>query len=217
MIRLYSYFRSSAAYRLRIALALKRVSFEAIPVHLLRDGGEQFSEDYRRLNPQCLVPTLEIAEGALSQSLAIIEWLEETHPEPPLLPKDPFQRARIRAFALAIACDIHPLNNLRVLKKLRADLGADDAKINAWYRHWVEQGLGAVEQLITSEAADRGVCFGQSPSLADICLVPQMANARRYDCDTSKLPRLVAIDAALRERPAFRAAAPDAQPDFERT
>jgi maleylpyruvate isomerase len=217
MIRLYSYFRSSAAYRLRIALALKGVAFETVPVHLLRDGGEQFAETYSRLNPQCLVPALEITEGALAQSLAIIEWLEETYPEPPLLPQDRFLRARIRGFALAIACDIHPLNNLRVLKKLRADLGADDGKVNAWYRHWVEEGLGALERMVAPEAVARGLCFGERPSLADICLVPQMANARRYACDTSAMPRLVAIDAALRERPAFQAAAPEAQPDFERS
>jgi maleylpyruvate isomerase len=217
MMRLYSYFRSSAAYRLRIALALKGVSFETVPVHLLRNGGEQFSEAYRRLNPQCLVPVLEIAEGALGQSLAIIEWLEESYPEPPLLPKARLLRARIRGFALAIACDIHPLNNLRVLKKLRADLGADDGKVNSWYRHWVEEGLGALEQMVAPEAADRGVCFGERPSLADICLVPQMANARRYACDTSPMPRLVAIDAALRQRSSFQAAAPEAQPDFERS
>jgi len=216
-MRLYSYFRSSAAYRLRIALSLKGLSFENVPVHLLRNGGEQFSEAYRRLNPQCLVPALETSEGALSQSLAIIEWLDESYPEPPLLPKDRFQRARIRAFALAIACDIHPLNNLRVLKKLRADLGADDGKVNAWYRHWVEEGLGALERLVAPEAVGHGVCFGERPSLADICLVPQMANARRYACDTSAMPRLVAVDAALRQRAAFQAAAPEAQPDFERT
>ena len=138
-MRLYSYFRSSAAYRLRIALSLKGLAFETVPVHLLRNGGEQFSEAYRRLNPQCLVPALESSEGALSQSLAIIEWLDESYPEPPLLPKDRFQRARIRAFALAVACDIHPLNNLRVLRALKHDL-------NASSRWWV--GANPLDLLI---------------------------------------------------------------------
>ena len=215
MMRLYGYFRSSAAYRVRIALALKGLDVETIPVHLLRAGGEQLLPAYRRLNPQALVPTLETAEGAITQSLAIIEWLDENHPEPLLLPADSWERARVRAFALAIACDIHPLSNLRVLKALRADFRADETQIGNWYRRWVEEGLGALERLVEPEAVGRGLCFGEAPSLADVCLVPQMANARRYACDLTAMPRLVTVDAALRERAAFKAAAPEAQPDFE--
>jgi maleylacetoacetate isomerase len=214
-MRLYSYFRSSASYRVRIALALKKLPFETLPVHLLRDGGEQLGPVYRKLNPQALVPALETEAGLLTQSLAIIEYLEETHPKPALLPSDPFQKARVRAFAQAIACEVHPLNNLRVLNKLRADFGADQKGIEKWYCHWIGIGLGALEPMIDAQAAARGICFGQRPGLADICLVPQMANARRYDCDLSAAPQLMAIDAALRQRPEFRAAAPEAQPDFE--
>jgi maleylpyruvate isomerase len=214
-MKLYSYFRSSAAYRVRIALALKGVPFETLPVHLLRGGGDQLGPVYRKLNPQALVPILETEAGALTQSLAIIEYLEETHPQPALLPRDPFQRARVRAFALAIACEIHPLNNLRVLNKLRADFGADQKKIETWYCHWIGSGLGALETMIEAKAAAKGVCFGQEPGLADVCLVPQMANARRYACDLAGAPSLVAIDESLRQRAEFRAAAPEAQPDFE--
>jgi maleylpyruvate isomerase len=152
-MRLYSYFRSSAAYRVRIALALKKLDAEILPVHLLRGGGEQLGPIYRKLNPQALVPTLETEAGALTQSLAIIEYLEETHPQPPLLPRDPYERARVRAFALVIACDIHPLNNLRVLNKLRADLSADQAAIEAWYCHWITLGLGALETIAPARKA----------------------------------------------------------------
>ena len=214
-MRLYSYFRSSAAYRVRIALALKKLDAEILPVHLLKGGGEQLGPIYRRLNPQSLVPTLETESGALAQSLAIIEYLEETHPEPPLLPHNSFDRARVRAFALAIACDIHPLNNLRVLNKLRADLNADQKAIEAWYCHWIQLGLGALETMVDDRAAATGVCFGERPGLADVCLVPQMANARRYACDLSAMPKLLAIDEALRRRSEFRAAAPEVQPDYE--
>jgi maleylpyruvate isomerase len=214
-MRLYSYFRSSAAYRVRIALALKKVDAEILPVHLLKGGGEQLGPVYRKLNPQALVPTLETEAGALTQSLAIIEYLEETHPEPPLLPREPFQRARVRAFALAIACDIHPLNNLRVLNRLRTDFDADQKAIEGWYCHWIQQGLGALELMVSDRAAAKGVCFEGPPGLADICLVPQMANARRYACDLSAMPKLLAVDTALRRRPEFRVAAPEAQGDYE--
>lgn len=214
-MRLYGYFRSSAAYRVRIALAFKKLPFETLPVHLLRGGGEHLGPIYGKLNPQALVPTLETEAGVLTQSLAIIEYLEEISPEPALLPRDPFQRAKVRAFALAIACDIHPLNNLRVLNKLRADFGADQMGIEKWYCHWIGLGFGALEAMVDAQAAANGVCFGQQPSLADICLVPQMANARRYACDPAAMPKLLAIDTALRQRLEFRAAAPEAQPDFE--
>ena len=214
-MRLYSYFRSSAAYRVRLALALKNLDAEILPVHLLRGGGEQLGPVYRKLNPQSLIPTLETEAGTLTQSLAIIEYLEETHPEPPLLPRDPIERARVRAFALAIACDIHPLNNLRVLNRLRSDFNAGQIAIETWYCHWIGLGLSALEAMVGDRAAAKGLCFGEQPGLADICLVPQMANARRYDCDISAMPKLVAIDAALTKRPEFRAAAPEAQPDYE--
>jgi maleylpyruvate isomerase len=212
-MRLHGYFRSSAAYRVRIALALKGIAVENVPVNLLR--GEQQGEEFRRLNSQGLVPVLQAAEGTITQSLAIIEWLEETHPEPALLPRDPYLRARARSFALAIACDVHPLANPRVMKKLRADFGADEGQTNAWYRHWVELGLGALETMVAPAAAERGVCFGTAPSLADICLVPQMFNARRFACNLAAMPRLVAIDAALNQRPEFQAASPERQADFQ--
>ena len=212
-MRLHGYFRSSAAYRVRIALALKGIAAESVPVHLLR--GEQRGEEFRRLNPQGLVPVLQAEEGAITQSLAIIEWLEETHPEPALLPRDPYLRARARSFALAIACDVHPLANPRVLNKLRTDLGADEGQTNGWYRHWVELGLGALELMVAPAAAERGVCFGTAPSLADICLVPQMFNARRFACNLTAMPRLAAIDEALNRRPEFQAATPERQADFQ--
>jgi maleylacetoacetate isomerase len=212
-MRLHGYFRSSAAYRVRIALALKGLEAESVPVHLLR--GEQRGEAFRRLNPQGLVPVMETSEGIITQSLAIIEWLEETHPLPALLPRDPYLRARVRGFALAIACDIHPLANPRVLNKLRADFGAEQGRVDAWYRHWVELGLSALEHLVEPAAVERGVSFGDAPSLADLCLVPQMFNARRFACDLAAMPKLVAIDAALNRRPAFQAAAPDKQADYE--
>ena len=212
-MHLHGYFRSSAAYRVRIALALKGLAVDSVPVHLLR--GEQRSESFRRLNPQCLVPVMETEGGVIAQSLAIIEWLEETHPQPALLPRDPYLRARARSFALAIACDIHPLANPRVLNKLRSDFGADQAQVDAWYRHWVELGLGALEHLVEPQVVARGVCFGEAPGIADLCLVPQMFNARRFSCDLSAMSRLVAIDAALNQRPEFQAAAPEKQADFE--
>ena len=212
-MRLHGYFRSSAAYRVRIALALKGIAVESVPVHLLR--GEQQSQEFHRLNPQGLVPVLQAEAGTITQSLAIIEWLEETHPEPALLPRDPYLRARARSFALAIACDIHPLANPRVMKKLRTDFGADEGQTNAWYRHWVELGLAALEEMVAPTAAERGVCFGTAPSLADICLVPQMFNARRFACNLAAMPRLVAIDEALNRRPEFQAAAPERQADFQ--
>jgi maleylpyruvate isomerase len=184
-----------------------------VPVHLLR--GEQQSQEFHRLNPQGLVPVLQAEAGVITQSLAIIEWLEETHPAPALLPRDPYLRAQARSFALAIACDVHPLANPRVMKKLRTDFGADDGQTNAWYRHWVELGLAALEQMVAPAAAERGVCFGTAPSLADICLVPQMFNARRFACNLAAMPRLVAIDEVLNRRPEFQAAAPERQADFQ--
>jgi len=211
MLKLHSYFRSSAAYRVRIALNLKGLAHEAAYVHLIKDGGQQHALAYRALNPQALVPTLETDGGAITQSLAIIEYLDETHPQPPLLPGDALQRARLRAFALAIACDIHPLNNLRVLNYLKGPMGKDQAAADTWYRHWVETGLAACEALLP--ASKSKFCFSDQPTLADCCVVPQVYNARRLKCDLSKLPRLVAIDETCRALPAFAQAAPEAQPD----
>lgn len=212
-VKFYGYFRSSAAYRCRIAFNLKGVAPEYVPIHLRR--GDQRAEDYLRLNPQGLVPALDIGWRVLTQSLAIIEWLDETHPEPALLPGDAADRAEIRAFALAIAADIHPLNNLRVLKYLKAPLGHDQATIDAWYRHWVESGLAACEALVTKEGRRGPYCFGAEPSLADICLIPQLANARRVDSDLSACPTLLAIEAQCATLPAFADAAPEKQPDAE--
>lgn len=215
MMRLYGYFRSSAAFRCRIALNLKGLDYDLESVHLVRQGGEQHSPDYRRLNAQALVPALAVDGQVLTQSLAIVEWLEETHPEPPLLPREPLARARVRAFALAIACEIHPLNNLRVLRYLRRTLGQEQAAIDAWYRHWVESGLAACESLLADTPRSGRFCFGETPGLADICLVPQLFNARRFDCDLSACPTLVAIGEACMTLPAFERAAPENQPDAE--
>lgn len=214
-MRLFGYFRSSAVYRVRIALNLKGLSYETVPVHLLRGGGEQKRPDYLARNPQGLVPALETDHGAmLTQSLAIIEYLDEIRPEPPLLPGTPLDRARIRAMALAVAADIHPLNNTRVLDRLRHALGQDESAVRAWYRHWVETGLGALETLV-ARGPGGGFCHGSGPTLADCCLVPQMANARRFDCELGACPTLADIDRRCRALPAFAAAAPERQPDAE--
>lgn len=211
-MQLYSYFRSSAAYRVRIALHLKGLAFDTIPVHLLRNGGEQHSNDYRALNPSELVPTLVDGDLTLGQSVAILEYLEEAHPTPALLPLESDQRAQVRAVVQTIACDIHPLNNLRVLQYLENTLQQDEATRATWYRHWVTQGLQTLETLL---APTRGTfCFGEQPTLADCCLVPQMANARRFSTPLDAYPTLVRIDAHCRTLPAFAAAAPEQQPDF---
>jgi len=214
-MRLYTYWRSSAAFRVRIALHCKGLAFESVPKHLLRDGGEQRRADYLALNPQGLVPALGHDGAVIPQSLAILEYLEEVHPEPPLLPRSPVERAQVRAMALGIACDIHPLNNLRVLNYLRGPLGQDDAAVAAWYRHWVETGFVALEQLIGRHSADGRHCFGASVTLADVCLVPQVFNARRFAVDLAPFPRLAAVSAHLESLPAFAAARPEVQPDAE--
>jgi maleylacetoacetate isomerase len=211
MLKLHSYFRSSAAYRCRIALNLKGLAHETAFVHLIKDGGQHTTPAYRALNPQALVPTLEHNACVLTQSLAIIEYLDERFPKPPLLPGTAEERAKIRAFALAIACDIHPLNNLRVLNYLKGPMHQSQAAVDAWYRHWVTTGLAACEALLPSAAMR--FCFGEHPTLADVCLIPQLYNARRYKCDLSGLPRLVAIEEAACTLPAFAQAAPEAQPD----
>lgn len=211
MLKLHSYFRSSAAYRVRIALNLKGLPHELALVHLVKDGGQHKTPAYCALNPQALVPTLEHDGRVLTQSLAIIEYLDEKFPAPPLLPGNAEERARIRAFALAIACDIHPINNLRVLNYLKGPLRQDQAAVDAWYRHWVEEGLAACERLLPE--AEAKFCFGDQPTLADACLIPQLYNARRFKCDLSAMPRLVAIDKAACALAAFAQAAPEAQPD----
>ncbi|HWA78640.1 MAG TPA: maleylacetoacetate isomerase [Polyangiaceae bacterium] len=212
-MRLHNYFRSSASYRVRIALNLKGLPYEYVAVHLTRDGGEQFASAFRALNPQSLVPVLEDTDGPLTQSLAIIEYLEELHPEPALLPKTAFERARVRALALTVACEIHPLNNLRVLNYLKSELGVSEAAKLAWYRHWLGAGLSALEAELKASARTGRFCNGDSPSLADCCLVPQLFNARRFDCDLSPYRALLAVEAACNELAAFRNAAPERQPD----
>lgn len=210
-IRLHSYWRSSAAYRVRIALGLKGLAYETVPVHLVRDGGEQHTDAYRAINPQALVPSLEHDGHALTQSLAIIEYLDEVFPEPALLPRDPLERARDRSLAHMVAMDIHPLDNLRVLKYLSAELGVgDDAKMR-WYRHWIDRGFEAIEARLAGTAGD--FASGAEPGLADICLVPQVYNARRFDVDLGPYPSIATVDAACLELDAFRDAAPEAQPD----
>jgi maleylacetoacetate isomerase len=211
-MKLYDYFRSSAAYRVRIALNLKGLSAERAFVHLVRDGGEHLKPDYLTRNPQGLLPALELDDGSiLTQSMAILEYLEETHPEPALLPRDPVGRARVRAVALAVACDIHPLNNLRVLNYLKGPLGQDQAAVDAWYRHWITVSFAAIEQMV----GNGPYCFGNRPTLADVCLIPQVFNARRFNTELSPYPRILAVEASCTRLDAFAAAHPSNQPDAE--
>jgi maleylpyruvate isomerase len=212
-MKLYSYFRSSAAYRARIALHLKGLAFDYEPVHLRK--GEQNAEAYRALNRQELVPTLIDGDTAVTQSLAIIEYLDERHPEPPLLPSAPAGRARVRAIALAICCDIHPLNNLRVLRYLVHTLKIGEEAKDAWYRHWIDTGLAALEAQLAADAATGTFCHGDVPTMADVCLVPQLANARRANIPLDGYPTLLRIDATCRALDAFARAAPDRQPDAD--
>ena len=208
---LHGYFRSAASWRVRIGLNLKSVAFDHRSHHLRRD--EQRAPDYLAVNPQGLVPSLQTDEGTvITQSLAILEWLDETFPSPPILPAAPVARARVRAVALALAADTHPLQNLRVLNRLRA-LGVEEAEVTGWARNANAEGLAACERLIASEAGP--FCFGGVPSLADICLVPQLGNARRFGVDVSLFPRLLEAEAACRVLPAFAAATPEGQPDAE--
>jgi maleylacetoacetate isomerase len=214
-VRLYDYFRSSAAYRVRIALNLKGVAPDERTFVHLRMGGQR-AQDYLALNPQGLVPALALDEGAvLTQSLAIVEYLDETHPEPPLLPADPIGRARVRAIALSIACDIHPLDNLRVLNYLIGTLGVAREQKDGWYRYWIDVGFEALEKALARDRARGRFCHGDAPTLADVCLVPQMANARRFDIDLSPYPTLMRIESACLALPAFADAAPARQPDAE--
>jgi maleylacetoacetate isomerase/maleylpyruvate isomerase len=211
VFKLYSYFRSSAAFRVRIALHVKQVSFETVATSLLEN--EQHSPEYLALNPQGLIPAL-LTEGAvIPQSLAIIEYLEERYPHPPLLPADPVARAHVRSMALAVACDIHPLNNLRVLNYLRDEIGLDTTGVERWYRHWIATGFEALEAEARRHSSALRYCFADSLSLADVCLLPQMFNARRFNCDITGYPTLNRICAHLETLPAFVRAAPDRQPD----
>ena len=214
-MKLYSYFRSSASFRVRIALRLKGLDFEYVPVHLTRGGGEQFSPTYRALNPAGLVPALEDDGGVLTQSLAIIEYLEEKYPRPALLPAGAADRARVRALALSIACEIHPLNNLRVLGYLSKTLGVTDEAKNAWYRHWVETGLATVETLLAGDPRTGRYCHGEAPGMADVLLVPQIFNAQRFDCKLDHVPTVMRIHEACLQLPAFADSAPMKQPDAE--
>ncbi len=203
MFELYDYARSSAAYRVRIALALKGLEVAKHDIHLVKDGGAQNSAAYKAINPQGLVPALVIEGVTFTQSLAIIEYLEERHPIPRILPRDLVHRAEVRAMALAVAADIHPIQNLRVLNYLRKNFGQDDAGVNAWARHWIETGLQALDALVARAAVKGAYCFGDTVTLADICLAPQMVNARRFGADFSSVQRLVDIDTRLRALPAF--------------
>jgi maleylacetoacetate isomerase len=210
-MKLHGYFRSSASYRVRIALNLKGLRAEHLAHHLRK--GEQWAPAYLAINPQGLVPALQDDAGdVLTQSLAIIEWLDETHPEPPLLPKDPLRRAKVRAFALALACDTHPVQNLKVLARLR-ELKLPEEQVTGWAGWANREGLAACEKLIAGEAGP--FCFGAAPTIADLCLIPQLANARRFGVDVSAFPRLLRAEAAAQQMKAFADAAPDQQPDAE--
>ncbi|MDH4566073.1 maleylacetoacetate isomerase [Pseudomonas sp. BN414] len=217
-LTLYGYWRSSAAYRVRIALNLKGLAYRQEAVHLVKDGGQQHQSAYRELNPQGLLPLLVDAGNAggeirIAQSLAILEYLDEVFPVPALLPADPAQRALVRSLAMHIACDVHPLNNLRVLQYLKAELGVADEAKDAWYRHWVALGLAAVEKGL--EAFGGKLSLGSRPGYLEACLVPQVYNARRFDCDLSAYPRILDIAARCDALEAFRNAAPEVQPDAQ--
>ncbi|MEJ2760635.1 MAG: maleylacetoacetate isomerase [Gammaproteobacteria bacterium] len=210
---LYSYWRSSAAYRVRIALNVLGLEHEIRPVHLVRDGGEQHFSGYRDLNPQGLVPTLVDGDVALTQSLAILEYLAEQHPSPALLPPDPVARAHARQIAALICTDIHPLNNLRVLQYLENELYIDQDARDRWYRHWIGEGFQALEQLLRQSREDGPYCLGEDLSIADVCLVPQVYNAHRFKMDMAPYPTLAAVEKACLELEAFRAASPEQQAD----
>ena len=213
MLRLYTYFRSSAAYRVRIALALKGLAYESVPVHLLRDGGEQHQGAYRALNPAGLVPALQDNGATITQSVAILEYLEELHPEPALLPPSALDRARVRALAQAVACDIHPLNNLRVLQYFEREWNVPQPERDEWVRHWILEGFAAAEAMVAEHPSTGTFCEGNTPSMADCCLIPQVYNARRFGVDMAQFPTLQRIEATCLELPAFDAARPERQPD----
>lgn len=214
-MKLHNYFRSSASFRVRIALALKGLDYEYASVHLLKGGGEQFAAEFTAMNPAALVPVLDDDGIVLTQSLAIIEYLDETRPQPPLLPGDAAGRARVRAIALAIACEIHPLNNLRVLGYLSKTLGVSEEEKTAWYRHWVETGLATVEAMLAGDPRTGLCCHGDTPTLADICLVPQIVNAQRFNARLDHVPTVMRIHEHCLTLPAFAKSVPALQPDAE--
>lgn len=214
-MKLYSYFRSSASFRVRIALALKGLDYDYLAVHLVKGGGEQFSAAFKSLNSAALVPVLDDDGTILTQSLAIVEYLDETHPQVPLLPSDAAGRARARSIALAIACEIHPLNNLRVLTYLSKTLGISDEQKNTWYRHWVETGLAAVESMLRDNVDTGMYCHGDTPGLADICLIPQIFNAQRFNSRLDHVPTVMRIHETCMRLPAFADSVPLNQPDAE--
>ena len=213
--KLYGYFRSSAAYRVRIALELKRLSWQSESIHLTKDGGKQYSAPYQSINPLSLVPTLQDNNTFHTQSLAIVEYLEELYPEPSLLPKEPIARARVRAIALSIACDIHPLNNLRVLKYLTNMLKISDGIRMKWYAHWISKGFEGIEAMLAGHRDTGSFCHKDTPGLADICLVPQVFNANRFDCDLTRFPTILRINEKCMALDAFQKAQPANQPDAE--
>jgi maleylpyruvate isomerase len=211
-MKLYTYFRSSAAFRVRIALNMKDLASEPVIIHLQKEGGINKKLEYRAINPQMRVPALKLDSGEiLTQSLAIIEYLDEVHPQPPLLPRDPVARAKVRAMAQLIACDIHPLNNVGPLRYLKNQLGHDQAAIDAWYHHWILEGFEALEATLAAGP----YAFGNAVTLADLCLVPQVYNARRLKVPLDRFPKIVAVDAACAKLPAFENARPENQPDAE--
>ena len=214
-MELFTYFRSSAAYRARIVLNLKGLNADFRFVHLVKDGGQQHTPEFKAVNPQCFIPALVDGGHTITQSLAIAEYVDEIHPEPPLLPKDPAARARVRALALVVACDIHPLTNQRILKYLEKEYGLDEAQRKRWIQRWVTEGFGPLEKLLADDPATGKCCHGDTPTIADVFLVPQMFSARRFDTDLSPFPTLRRINEHCLTLKAFIDAAPDKQPDFE--
>ncbi|MCJ7557006.1 MAG: maleylacetoacetate isomerase [Gammaproteobacteria bacterium] len=212
-MRLFTYFRSSAAYRVRIALNLKGLAYESVPRDFMKNGGEHRLPEFLALNPQGLIPVLEDGQTVVSQSLAIMEYLDETHPQVPLLPAGPAARAQVRAMCQLIACDVHPLNNLRVLQYLKTRMGQNEISVATWYRHWIGEGFAALETLVQRHSNSGEVCFGDRISMADACLVPQIYNARRFDTDLAPYPGLCGVSAKLESLLPFKQAAPENQAD----
>jgi maleylpyruvate isomerase len=215
MLKLFTYFRSSAAFRVRIALNLKGLPFEAVPIHLMRGAGEQHSDSYQARNPARLIPALQDGDLTLSQSMAIIEYLEQTHPTPALLPQEAAARAMVRELALSVACDIHPLNNLRVLRYLQAPLGIEEQRRDEWARHWIGLGFTAIEQQLARRGTAGQCCFGDTPTMADCCLIPQVFNARRVSLPLEEFTIINRVHDHCMRQPAFIDAAPGAQSDAE--
>ncbi len=214
-IKLYSYFRSSAAYRVRIALNLKKIDYDTIPISLTKHGGENWSPQYLNINPQGLVPALLCNGVHMTQSMAIIEYLEEKYPSPSLLPSDISERALSRAMAYLITNDIHPLNNLRVLSYLKNDLSCKPNDVDSWYCHWIAEGFFAIEKLLQKRTSQTRYCYGDQPTYADLCLIPQLYNAKRFNCDLAQYPTLRSIEKICNELSAFKNAAPENQIDFK--